>query len=503
MSSEILINVTPQEFRVALVKDGLLQEVCIERAQQRGLVGNIYRGKVSRVLPGIQAAFIDIGLTRTGFLHGSDLICTRKMVAQDIDPEVPPRPLPIEDRIKEGDEIIVQICKDAIGSKGARLSAILSLPSRYAVLMPSSRNIGVSQRITDATERHRLRDFMLRLQHDGAAAKTRTGASIPYGLIMRTAAAHVSEDDLQRDVEQLLRLWRNSQDRAAGKTAPTLIHESSPLPIRTLRDLVHGDVGTIRIDSWKHYETLLEYREHQAPDLPSHIIYHTNPQPILDLHSVEDQMQGALDRTVPLQSGGHLVIDQTEAMTTIDVNTGRFAGYCNQEKTFYKTNLEAAQCIPHQLRLRNLGGIIIIDFIDMQEHTHWQQILRALEYHVKSDRARTTISEMSALGLVQMTRKRTRGSLEQVLCEDCSACNGRGKVKTLETICYEIFRKVLRDVQQSNAKQFLIVASAPVVAALTEDGGGRADLESCTGKTIRIQAEPRYAREHYDVVPLG
>jgi ribonuclease G len=482
VSEELLINVTPPETRVALIENGVLQEIIIERAARRGLVGNIYKGKVCRVLPGMQAAFVDMGLDRAAFLHASDITHS----------EVEPQTDQIHELVREGDMVVVQVVKDPLGTKGARLTTSLSIPSRYLVYMPSLRNIGVSQKIEDEQERARLRstlsDFLTETENSG-------------GFIARTAAEGVSQEALRADMRFLTRLWHTVQGRARASSEILLVHEDLALAMRALRDLVGPDVERIRIDSRSMYLKSREFVNTLIPDALPRLEYYPGERPLFDLYGVEDEIQKALERKVQLKSGGHLVIDQTEAMTTIDVNTGAFVGHRNLEETIFKTNLEAAQAICRQLRLRNLGGIIIIDFIDMNEDEHKRQVMRALEKCLAKDHAKTHISEVSSLGLVEMTRKRTRESLEHILCEPCTCCAGRGSLKTAETTCYEIFREIMREARQFDVENLLVLASQEVIDRLVdEESTHLAELEEFIGKPIRLQAEVLYTQEQYDVV---
>ena len=449
MSEELLINVTPRETRVAIIENGMLQEIFIERSACRGMVGNVFKGKVSRVLPGMQAAFVEIGLERAAFLHLSDLVQHSRQQRN----EQGSREVTIEGLLHEGQELIVQVIKDPLGTKGARLTTELSIPSRYLVFMPGLDNVGISQKIDSDAERTRLRTVL------GSFLKE-VGAG---GFIARTAAEGASEEALHADVRLLHRLWKALLARVGNPDGPAMVHEDLPLSIRALRDLVGTRLEKIRIDSNETYQRATEFAHEYMPEIEPVIEYYPGERPIFDLYGVEDEIEKALQRKVQLKSGGHLVFDQTEAMTTIDVNTGAFVGHRNLEETIFKTNLEAAQAIARQLRLRNLGGIIIIDFIDMQEEDHKRQVLRALEKSLERDHTKAFISEVSSLGLVQMTRKRTRESLEHVLCEPCTVCGGRGTIKTPETVCYEIFREILREERQYDAQQYLVLASQEVV----------------------------------------
>ncbi len=486
MSEELLINITPQETRIAFVENGVLQEVHIERARKRGLVGNVYRGRVSRVLPGMQAAFVDIGLERTAFLHASDILCesdnndtSERCVEQ------------INTLLREGQEIMVQVAKDPLGTKGARLTTHISIPARYLVYMPGNRHVGVSQRVEDENERERLKSIVHEFVDD----------SVPGGFIVRTAGEGANREALEKDIVFLKKLWGELQERETGENGSRLIHEDMPLVMRTMRDLADTDIEKVRIDSRETFLKVHKFASKFIPALVDRIEHYSGERPIFDLYGVEDEIQKALGRRVMLKSGGYLIIDQTEAMTTVDVNTGAFVGHRNLEETIFKTNLEAAQAIARQLRLRNLGGIIIIDFIDMEDMEHRRQVLRALEKALERDHAKTHISEVSSLGLVQMTRKRTRESLEHVLCESCPTCNGRGTLKTPETVCYEIYREIMREARQYDARKLLVLASQEVVdLLLDEESTSVAELEEFIGRPINFQVESLYTQEQFDVV---
>jgi ribonuclease G len=484
MSEEILINVTPPETRVAVIENGILQELIIERTRQRGLVGNIYKGEVCRVLPGMQAAFVDIGLPRAAFLHLSDL-CSKDLEKKGSEN--------IEHYLYEGQHIVVQVVKDPIGSKGARLTTEISIPSRYQVYMPYANNSGVSHRIECEEERARLKACL-----DAFREEFKCG-----GFIARTAAECVDEPVLIADMTFLLKLWGSISAKIASAKAKQFIHKDLPLSIRTLRDLYKEGIDRVRVDSTETYHRLVEFAEVFVPEIVPVIEHYSGECPVFDIYNVENEIQKALERKVKLKSGGHLVFDQTEAMTTVDVNTGGYVSGRNLEETIFKTNLEAAQAIARQLRLRNLGGIIIIDFIDMQSEDHKRQVLQALERNLEKDHAKTKITEVSVLGLVEMTRKRTRESLEHILCEPCSACGGRGVLKTAETMCLEIFREIIREVRQYKVKQLLVLASNEVVEMLLdEEADMLAELEAFLGVQIKFRAEAEYNQEQYDVVLL-
>src|SRR5688500_11484615 len=492
MSEEILINVTPRETRVALVENGMLQEVHVERASRRGYVGNIYKGRVSRVMPGMQAAFVEIGLDRAAFLHASDVVRPSLSLTGENGESAPVPTPPINELVRDGQEIVVQVVKDPIGTKGARLTTHLSIPSRYLVLLPYSKVLGVSVRIEDEVERTRLKELLA-----GLLGEPR------LGYIVRTNAEGQMREALAEDLAYLGKLWTTMGENIARTRVGERIYEDLSLPLRALRDLMRPSVEKVRVDSRETLERAQRFVGQFMPELAERVEHYPGERPIFDLYGVEDEIQNALKKNVPLKSGGYLIVDQTEAMTTIDVNTGGFLGSRNLEETVFRNNLEAAQAAARQLRLRNLGGIIIIDFIDMVDDEHKRQVLRTLEKALSRDHSKTTVYDMSPLGLVEMTRKRTTESLERQLCEPCPACAGRGSMKTPETICYEIFREITRAVRQFDAAKLLVLASPRVVTKiLEEESAAVAELEEFIGKTIRFQPEEQYSQEQYDVVLL-
>ena len=510
MTEEILINVTPRETRVAVVENGMLQELHIERGWSRGVVGNIYKGRVQRVMPGMQAAFVEIGLDRAAFLHANDI--QRSAPARSIDGEETPPSVtpavvpPITELLREGGEIVVQVVKDPIGSKGARLTTQLSIPSRYLVLVPQLRVVGVSARIEDEGERARLKSLVTEL-----AAPLGNSDNAAPGYIVRTNAEGQPSEALAEDIAYLARAWALIKQQMIETLIGGCIYEDLNLPMRAVRDLMRRDVEKVKVDSRETCERLRSFAAQYMPalgnaddaGLAEKIEHYNGARPIFDLYGVDDEIQRALEKQVPLKSGGYLVIDQTEAMTTVDVNTGSFLGQRNLEETVYRTNLEAAQSVARQLRLRNLGGIIIIDFIDMRDAEHRRQVLRTLEKSLAHDRAKTTVYDFSPLGLVEMTRKRTVESLERQLCEPCHECGGRGMLKTTETVTYEIFREITRAVRQFEAARLLVIASPRVVARITdEESVAVAELEEFLGKSIRFQADTQYLQEQFDVVLL-
>jgi ribonuclease G len=483
---EILINATSREVRSALVESGVLQEVQIERTSRRGLISNIYKGKVSRVLPGMQAAFIELGLERTAFLHASDI--ARSPHTEH--PENGGEP-DIREFVHDGQELLVQVLKEPLGTKGARLTTYIALPSRYLVLTPNTTGIGVSSRIEEEAERERLRTLVEELRTTAPEA----------GYIIRTAAEGATREALLADLQFLHMLWKSIEEKAGPTPAGQLVYEDLPLPLRVLRDSSSPDIARVRVDSEDTYRRLKEFAEHFVPRLAPLIELYTENRPIFDVYGIDDEIGKALHRKVPLKSGGHVVFDQTEAMTTIDVNTGAYVGHRNLEETIFRTNLEAAAAIARQLRLRNLGGIIIIDFIDMAEEEHRRQVLQALTDRLAGDHAKSHVMNVSPLGLVEMTRKRNRESLEHVLCQACPSCEGRGFVKTAETVCYEIFREILRQHRQFDFQELLVLARPGVIERLLdEESATIAELEEVTGKPIRLQSEGAYAPDQFDVV---
>ncbi|MBS0380590.1 MAG: ribonuclease G [Proteobacteria bacterium] len=491
MSIEILVNVAPRETRAAILESGVVQEIHIERTSRRGLVSNLYKGRVSRVLPGMQAAFVEIGLERTAFLHAADIAAR---TSDDTLLGVPAGLPPVEDirrLVNAGDDILVQVIKDPIGTKGARLTTFIALPSRYLVYMPRGQAIGVSSRIEEEAERVRLKGLLTMLVAGGAEG----------GYIVRTAAQGVSEQALREDMAYLAKLWEHVRVSAAAANAGSVVHEDLPLSLRVLRDELARGVSRVLVDSPREFERMRDFAGAFMPEAATAIELYAGQRPLFDLNGVEEEIAKALERKVPLKSGGHLVIDQTESMTTIDVNTGAYVGHRNLEETIFRTNLEAAVSIARQLRLRNLGGIIIIDFIDMRDEPHRRAVLAALERALSGDRAQTHIVSLSPLGLVEMTRKRTRESLEHLLCEPCPSCEGRGFVRTPETVCHEIFREIVRQSRQFASRELLILAHQDVVdRLLDEESATLGELESQVGRPIRLQVEALYGVDQYDVV---
>ncbi|ART80801.1 ribonuclease G [Oceanisphaera avium] len=489
MSAELIINVTPAETRVALVENGILQEVHVERQARLGIVGNIYKGKVSRVLPGMQAAFVDIGGERAAFLHASDIVPHTECVASKEQANF--QVGNIAELVRQGQDIVVQVVKDPLGTKGARLTTDITLPSRYLVFMPGSAYVGVSQRIESDEERERLKAIVGEYVDEQG------------GYIIRTAAEGVGESELAQDAAFLNRLWRKIQERRTKLSACSILYEDLGLSCRIVRDFVGAELDRIRVDSRSTCEVLREFVDEFVPELTGKIEYYQGESPIFDLFDVENEIQRALNRKVELKSGGYLIIDQTEAMTTVDINTGAFVGHRNLEETIFNTNTEATQAIARQLRLRNLGGIIIIDFIDMYDDDHKRRVLHSLASALTKDRAKTNVNGFSQLGLVEMTRKRTRESLEHILCGVCPECNGRARVKTVESVCYEILREITRVNKAYKADKFVVYASLAVASALQEDDSHMlAELEVFIGKQVKVMSEPLYNQEQFDVVMM-
>ena len=490
MSKEILINVTPRETRLALIGNGLLDEIYIERKSRSSYVGDIYLGKVVRVMPGMEAAFIDIGLERAAFLHSADVA---QIGADGLEVQKESA-IAIQALLHESQLIVVQVAKDPIGSKGARLTTHLTLPSRHLVCVPRNLHIGISQRLEDEEERTRLHDLLQQcLDEDCLQDKC--------GFIIRTAAEGATKEELRDDIRFLRKLWAAVERRIEQSKEVRVLYRDLPLYLRAVRDLISPSVEKIRVDCADAFNEIGSFINDFIPEFSQRVEFYTGERPIFDLYGIDDELDKALGRQVKLKSGGDLIIDQTEAMTTIDVNTGGYLGSKNHAETVLKTNLEAATAIARQLRIRNLGGIIILDFIDMLDLEHQRQVVRTLSKALEQDPARTMISSISELGLVEMTRKRTRESLGQILCNSCPVCDGRGRLKTPETICYEIFREIVRVARVYENDELLVLASQGVVdRLLDEESGTLADLQVLTGKTIGFEVEPMYTREQYDVV---
>ena len=499
MQQDILINFSPQETRVAIVETGAVQELHVERTLERGLVGNVYLGKVARVLPGMQSAFIDIGLERAAFLHVADLMSS--VAARHAEDKGEPAPVvPIEKQVFEGQSLLVQVIKDPIGTKGARLSSQISIAGRLLVFLPQDQHIGVSQKIP-FEQREALRQRLQALA-DAAAQDGKTGNQTG-GFILRTNGEDASDTELGEDIAYLRKTWARIKEASTRLPPKSLLHQDLSLLQRVLRDLVSEPTQTIRIDSAEQFKKLQTFGQEFMPSALDKLQLYKGERPIFDLFNIDEEVGKALGRRVELKSGGYLIVDQTEALTTVDVNTGGFVGARNFDETIFKTNLEAAGAIARQLRLRNLGGIVIADFIDMTREDHREAVLAEFRKQLARDRVKTMVSGYSALGLVEMTRKRTRESLAHMLCEPCPVCDGKGSVKTARTVTYDILREILREARQFNPREFRVIASPDVIdVLLDEESQHLAGLSDFIGKPISLQAEGAMSQEQYDIVLL-
>jgi ribonuclease G len=499
VTKQILINAAPWETRVAVLEDTTLVEVQIERGRERGLAGNVYKGRVIRVLPGMQAAFVDIGLEKAAFLHVSDLADPDVVHAvedgEEIEDVDAPRRrrvqyAPIEQRLKKGHELLVQVSKEPMGSKGARVTAHISLPGRYLVHMPETDHIGISRRIEDPEERDRLREAVESERTDGGG-----------GFIVRTACEGATKREIRDDARFLTRLWTHIQSTAERAPATTLVHRDLDLMLRVLRDLFTPDVDRVVVDDPAEHARVVAFAETFIPRLVDHVHLYQGTTPLFEQHGIETKIARALDRRVWLKSGGYLIFDQTESLTTVDVNTGRYVGKKDQEETVLRTNLEAAKQVVQQLRLRNIGGIIVIDFIDMEKLANRAKVFEALQEAVRADKARSNVLRISELGLVQMTRKRTRESLGQRLLEPCPHCDGFGRWRSVETIAYDALRRAQQAAAERESAASITLSVHPVVAEfLRGDGAAHVDaLAARVGRPIVIDAEATFAREQVAV----
>lgn len=500
MKQEIFINCSPQESRIAIIEDGFLAEFLIERKEEMGIAGNIYKGKVSRVLPGMQAAFVDIGMEKAAFLHASDFSSVPEDVqliaspGEDVEVEalpkrVPRHRLPLEKQLSRDEAILVQVAKDPLGTKGARVTSHISLPGRYMVFMPGTKHIGISRRIESEEERKRLKEI-------AESVLTEDG-----GFILRTASEERSKREIQRDLRFLRILWRRLQQKAEKAAAPALIHQDLDLIARTIRDFFTADTEQVVIDSAKDHRRIMDFIRQFMPRLKAKIVLYSGTEPLFDRHGIEEKITKALDRRVWLRSGGYIIIERTEALTAIDVNTGRFVGKRNQEETIVRTNLEAAQEVVRQLRLRNVGGIIIIDFIDMEKESNRKKVYDALRDALKKDKARSNILKISELGLVEMTRQRTRESLENQLLSPCPHCDGRGRIKSSVTIAYDLLRAIKK--QQTNLEngKNIVVRLHPDVANFLYDEKNNSleNLEREINRRIIIKVSQELRHDQYEI----
>ena len=501
MKQEIFVNSTPQESRIAIMEDGLLAEFLIERKEERTIAGNIYKGKLMRVLPGMQAAFVDIGLEKAGFLHASDFSTASDTVSpliaaagDDIEFDDAPRPsphrrLPLEKQVSRGQEILVQVAKDPLGTKGARITSHVSLPGRYMVFMPNTKHIGISRRIEDEDERQRLKEIAQSIITDEG------------GFILRTASEGRSKREIQRDLRFLTKLWQRIQKKAESVAAPALIHQDLDLITRTIRDYFTTETDRVVVDSGKDHRRIVDFVRQFMPRLKSKIEHYAEKEPIFEKHGIEEKIEKALERKVWLRSGGYIIIERTEALTAVDVNTGRFVGKRNQEETILKTNLEAAQEIVRQLRLRNLGGIIILDFIDMEKELNRKKVYEALKEALKRDKARTNILKISELGLVEMTRQRTRESLENQLLSPCPYCDGRGRIKSSVTVAYDVLRAIKKEQKNLENGKNIMVRLHPDIANFLYDekNNSLANLEREINHRIIIKVSQELRHEQFEI----
>lgn len=485
MAEEIFINVSVNETRVGVVEQGLLQEVFIERTETKSTVGNIYKGKVVRILPGMQSAFVEIGHEKAAFMHVSDLVDGHQVFDKDPGATEPA----ISALLHDGQQLLVQVTKEPIGTKGARITTNLSMASRFLVYLPGSSHIGISQRIEDEVERDRLKVILGRVSLDDE------------GFIVRTAAEHATEEEIVADAGYLRARWEAIQEHGRTVNSPCVVYEDLPLPLRVMRDLINANTTRILVDDKQTHQVMSRFLNDYIPQKVACLIEVEGDRVLFDMHQLDDQIQAALDRKSVLKSGGYLIVDQTEAMTTVDVNTGAFVGKRDLEDTIYRTNMEAAAAIPRQLRLRNIGGIVIIDFIDMIDEEHKRQVLRMLEKGLQADRVKSNVTQISELGLVEMTRKRTYGSLLKMMCEPCSVCDGRGFMKTAESVCLEIFKQLHRRGSDIEGKRCLVMASQSVIDRLIdEEAENVQSLASMLGTSIACQVEPGYTQEQYDII---
>ncbi len=501
MTTELIVNSTPYETRVAVLENDNVVEIYIDMKQGQSVVGNIYRGRVIKVLPGMQAAFVDIGLQKSSFLYVSDIdnhanyypeIIKESEFEEEIIEKEPTQVeynVHIEDLLKEGQEIIVQVSKEPIGTKGARVTSYISLPGRYLVYMPGVDHVGISRKIDDEKERERLRQIVRQIKGSGE------------GYIIRTVSEGKSEEEFKADKQFLNRLWVNVQTKAEKAPAPCLLHSDLDLVFRVIRDVFTSEVDRMVIDSPSEYQRTKDFVDNFLPNLKDKVVLYDGTAPIFDAYGVEVEISRALKRRVWLKSGGYIVIDQTEALVAIDVNTGRYVGKRNLEETLFKTNMEAAREIAYQLRLRNIGGIIIIDFIDMEEKKNRMLVYNALQKALMNDKAKTTIYEISELGLVQMTRKRVRESLGRTLMEPCSYCEGEGFIKSKGAVCHDIFREISRIAPLTKEKKILVIAQSDIADVLyDEERRTVEELENSSRKRIIIKGEPEFHQEQFEVV---
>ncbi len=503
MANELVINTTSHETRIALIENGTIAELYIERSRVRGIVGNIYKGRVIRVLPGMQAAFVDIGMEKAAFLYVADVfeaiedyenfmeVNEKKEnggegegQAQGVSPLHP-----IEDILQEGQEILVQVSKEPIGTKGARITSHISLPGRHLVYMPTVDHVGVSRRIENEPERERLKEVVERIKPNAG------------GFIIRTVSEGKSEEDLLTDMQYLTKLWEEIVKKNEKAHAPCLIHSDLDVTQKVVRDILSEDVDRIVVDAKPEYDKVVQFISTFMPKIKYSIELYEENEPIFDHFGLEVEISRALGRKVWLKSGGYIIIEQTEALTAVDVNTGRYVGKHNLEDTILKTNLEAVKEIAYQLRLRNIGGIIIIDFIDMEKEVNRDKVFTALEEALKADKSKTNILKMSELGLVEMTRKRVRESIGRLMCEPCPYCEGLGYIKSKTTVCQEIFRELRREMLDVHGSKVILTVHPQVADLLyDEERKGLEDLEKRFKKRITVRAKPGFHQEQFEVL---
>ncbi|HVR30139.1 MAG TPA: Rne/Rng family ribonuclease [Thermoanaerobaculia bacterium] len=506
MKKTMLIERDPHQTRIAVLEDDRLAEVALERHLQRGLVGNLYKGRVTRVLPGMQAAFVDLGLERDAFLYVSDALVDDEMVfdgrterdaaeaiagGDSLEEEATEARPSIVDLLKAGQEIVVQVRKDAIAGKGARVSAHVTLPSRYLVLLPGSVHLGISRRIQEEVERDRLRQLLVDLRPPSA------------GLIARTEAAGSTREELEADVRFLTSLWSSIERRAAAARAPSLLHGDLGLALRVVRDVFGGDFDLLWVDGEELYEEVVEFLAPGQPELVARVQLDERESGLFERFGVDKELAAALDSKVWLRSGGYLVINPTEALVAIDVNTGKYVGRDSLEETIFRTNLEAVREIVRQIRIRDLGGIVVLDLIDMELEAHRTAVFSALEAELEKDRARTRVLNISEFGLVELTRKRSRSDLLSQLAQSCPYCHGSGRVKSTATVCLELRREVLKHRRRWPRGGLLLRAHPDVVEALEgEERGVLEDMESRIGGKVLLRGDPQLHHEQFDVLEL-
>ncbi|MFP3869568.1 MAG: ribonuclease E/G [Syntrophobacteria bacterium] len=507
MSADLIINATHYETRVALIENGTVMELFIERSAERSIAGNIYKGRVVRVLPGMQAAFVDIGLDKAAFLYVSDVYENIEEIeqimaengevheAEQIERQPPERSwrkeTHIEDRLQEGQEVLVQVAKEPLGGKGARITSHISVPGRHLVLMPTMDHVGVSRRIENEKERRRLRELLQGIKPSNC------------GGIARTAAEGVESDKVKAEMDFMLKLWQSIQRKSEHTQVPSLLYQDLDITLRAVRDLFTQEVDKLIIDSREEYEKILQFVETFMPTLQADVKLYEGAEPIFDAYGIEMEVQRALGKKVWLKSGGYIVVENTEALTAIDVNTGRYVGRRNLEETILKTNLEAVKEIAYQLRLRNIGGIIIIDFIDMEKEGNREKVFNSLKEALKKDKSKTNILKMSELGLIEMTRKRTKECINRVLCEPCFYCEGEGYLKSKVTMCYEIFREIERDHEALCGRSVMVSAHPEVAQLLYDEERHRLEaLERKLRARVTVRAEQNFHLEQYDIYAL-